>query len=287
MKSKIVLLLVLSVLVLFACMAEETTSTEAKILPNVSMDIDLDGDGENESLIWKIEKYDEFDNRAVIEVRKEDGMYSAWKSDRLINPQVYAKDVDEDGVVELFVSGDEMSCDYVTFCLNYIGESFQSVFFADASRGENTNAYYKGGYGALVSMEGNRVTLRGSQDMLGTYMSDRTFSMVNGCFELLDDGIWYVAATENDMERWEYQALTLKQDIQITFIAADGEEIGKLKAGEKMIVTAGDKTSRIWIQTQDKRCGILEIESDVDKGYGLIVNGVPENELFESIPYAG
>jgi len=56
MKSKIVLLLVLSVLVLFACMAEETTSTEAKILPNVSMDIDLDGDGENESLIWKIEK---------------------------------------------------------------------------------------------------------------------------------------------------------------------------------------------------------------------------------------
>lgn len=287
MKKKISLLLVLCILNLFVCAAEQTNAAETALASNVSVEIDLNGDGEKETLSWKTEKFDEYDDCVIIEVTKAGGTNSAWKSERLINPQVYAKDINGDGTVELFVSGDEMSDDYVTFCLNYVGDAFHPVFFADASRGEITNAYYKGGYGKIVAINKNSVTLRGTQDMLGTYMSDRTFSLSNGCFELLDDGIWYVAEDESDEDRWEYKSLTLTRDIQISFITDNGKETGQLSAGEKILVTASDKTNFIWIRTQDGRHGMLEIEPDMDSGYALIVNGIPENELFESIPYAG
>ena len=76
------------------------------------------------------------------------------------------------------------------------------------------------------------------------------------------------------------------QNIAATFVEDGGQTEGEIAAGTRFVITASDKTSVAWFQTEDGREGYFSIAPDEERGWGCTVNGVPESELFEMVPYA-
>lgn len=249
--------------------------------------LDLDGDGHPETVEWTANALNEYDEEVQLAVTDGSGEEVAWHSGMLFCQRVYAVDIDSDGAIELFISGDEMSDDYLTYCLRYAGGKLEQQSFANVFRGnDGGEAYMNVGYGMITAFGDGLVELTGSQDVLGTYFGARQFEWRDGRFELADDGLWHFEHDRDDENEWEYRALKLKQDVAATFVADGQEAEGALKAGESILITASDKTSVAWFVTRDGREGYLSIAPDSEQGWGMLVNGVPEDELFEFIPYA-
>lgn len=249
-----------------------------------SVQLDLDGDGAVEQLTWRTIVEGEYGDESVeLEVVSASGEATAWISDNLWGARVYAVDLDSDGRTEIFVSGDEMSDDYFTSCLHYANGALSPLTFPDVNRGENTSDCFDYGYGQVTGFGENAVTLTGSQDVLGTYFGSRTFTLSGEAFALADDGLWRFERDFENPEIWEYGCLTLKQSLSATL--EDGSET-TLEPGDKLVITASDKVSVAYFQTRDGRAGTLPIEADAEKGWGMKVNGISEDELFEYVPYA-
>ena len=247
-----------------------------------SVEMDLDGDGDLETLTFRVAGSDmDGDEHAEIAV-EDDGETTGWNSEALFYPSAYAADIDGDGIVEIFVCGDWASADYATYCLHWDGSVFTPLPFANASRGEDNEGYMDYGYGYLQAVDGGRITLYGSQDVLGTYFATRVFALQNGTFEFADDGLWRFPLDEYSWDR----ALVPTQDIAATFVEGGAETEGVIPAGEPFVITASDKTSVVWFQTEDGREGYLAIAPDEARGWGFTVGGASEDELFEMVPYA-
>lgn len=247
--------------------------------------IDLDGDGAKESVTWRSVALDEYDDEVVVEVVPESGEAITWHSDMLHSAWACVDDLDGDGVMELLVTGDLMSDDYVTFCLHLADGALTLLPVANTFRGSDSEeAYYDAGYGMITAIGPNQLELTGSQDVLGTYFGSRTFTLKDGRLELNDDGLWHF--DQGDADSWEYRALTPKAEIAATFVDGDQQTEGALKVGEKIQITASDRTSVAWFVTEDGREGFLSIAPDAERGWGMLVNGVSEEELFEYVPYA-
>ena len=152
--------------------------------------------------------------------------------------------------------------------------------FADASRGGDGEGYEDYGYGYIVSAAGGELTLCGSQDVLGTYFGTRTFALRDGAFEFADDGLWHFDTSAVD---WENRALDPIADIPATFVDGGAETAGVIEAGTRFAVAASDKVSIVYFVTEDGREGFFPIEPD-PRGWGVLVNGVSEDELFAFVP---
>ena len=122
----------------------------------------------------------------------------------------FAADLDGDGLMEIMVSGDFYSDDYVTYCFNYtdIG-GLMPLWFTGIDRGGYREAYTYDGYGRITGINDDIITLTGSQDILGTWMASRDFLFWKGRFELIED-MYMIKTTEDD---WVDRPLILKQDI--------------------------------------------------------------------------
>lgn len=259
-----------------------TLSTLAESIPvDQPLSIDLDGDGNSETLAWTMVP-DEWEQHLQLSVTLRDGSAAAYNAEIHSNEEVYVADLDGDGVQEILLTGDVMSDDYYTWCLHLVNGHLYEVLFPDTSRSdEATQAYYKSGYGLISEISGNRVTLMGSQDMLGTWMATRTVTLApNGLFEFNDDGKWYRAAELNDPDMWKYAALTTIRDIPYN------DETAVLPVGTKLIITAMDKKNTAWFRTEDGVEGTLSISKDYNRSFGSLVSNMPEEECFEYLPYA-
>ena len=248
--------------------------------------LDLDGDGAKESVTWKSVPLDEYDDEVVVEVVPASGEAITWHSGTLYSAWACVDDLDGDGVMELLVTGDLMSDDYATFCLHLADGALTLLPVANTFRGADPEAepYCEAGYGMITAIGPNRLELTGSQDVLGTYFGSRTFTLKDGRLELNDDGLWHFET--GDADSWEYRALTPKAEIAATFVDGDQQTEGALKVGERIQITASDRTSVAWFVTEDGREGFLSIAPDEENGWGTLVNGVSEEELFEYVPYA-
>lgn len=267
-------------------MAEERAGFEPVALENgAEIEMDLDGDGAAERVTWSTVMLDEYDEEAVVTVKGAAGE-GEWHSGMLYGSQAWVTDIDSNGLKEIFVSGDQMSDDYITFCLHFTGSALEQLLFADASRGENTGEYFAWGYGMVSAIEGSEISLTGSQDMLGTWMATRRFSLIDGVLELVDDGYWVCDADPNNTELWEYRSLTPVQPVPATFIVDYTEVPGELQPGERILLTRFDKIADAFFVTEDGREGYLVAQPDAEAGWGWTINGVPEHQLFEMIPYA-
>lgn len=283
MKKYMVWLLVL-LLVTGCAGAEAYVPENAFQLPmDEKLELDLDNDGGAEKLQLRMEGLeDEAILRLIIE--GTDGavnIYDTW----IMYPETcFIIDMNGDGIQEILLSGDLQSDDYCTWCLNYDLESGIRAFnFADANRGMNTGEYYDSGYGKIISLDGNTITLRGSQDMLGTWMADRTFTLRDETFELEDGGKWIMQDITVDEFIWEYFCLNPIKDVPVTF--EDGST-GTLGAGEKFVITFTDKASVAGFVTQDGRKGSIAITENTNEGWGYMIDGFADYEYFEYIPYA-
>ena len=283
MKKLIILLLLVMMFSACAC-AEMIIPEGALILPmDTNIEIDLDGDSEAEKVLLRMEGIeDETYLRLIIE--GTDGamnIYDTW----IQYPEAcLCMDMNEDGIHEILLSGDVQSDDYVTWCLNYdLENGIREFTFADANRGTNTGEYMPEGYGKIVSIDGNYLTLRGSQDVLGTWMADRIFTLKKDVFELADDGLWIMQDIADDEFIWEYFHLNPVREVPVTF--EDGSE-GTLAVGEKFIITFTDKVSVAGFVTQEGKKGSIAITANTEEGWGYMIDGIADYEYFEYIPFA-
>lgn len=284
-------ILVMALVFIMGCagFAEEELSTLADyaVAPGEEIVLDLDGDGAEEKLAWNVE-YDEENYTETVTLSVIGAGSGVDHVVRLYMANVYVMDVDGDGVSGIFVSGDLMSSDYVTYCLRYADGKLVPALFEDANRGENTDGLFDYGYGLMMDAVGGKVELSGAQDILGTYFGSRTYELRDGVFCLTDDGLWVFERDYMDEESWDYAGIVPNQDIPVTFVAEDGtESAGVIAAGERLMVTASDKVSVVHFAMEDGRTGYFAVEPDAEMGWGVKVNGVNENELFDMLPYAG
>ena len=247
------------------------------------LEIDLNGDGEAEQVLIKLQGPEEEQTVSVFVTASDGAMYT-YDTDVMWLSDAWATDLDGDGQMEILISGDEMSDDYFTWCLRFDDEAgLVALEFADANRGENTDGYFDAGYGAVTAIDGNRLTMVGSQDVLGTWMAARTFTLKDGRFELEDGGLWKLLSWEDEEEMWEYGSLTLTAELPVTL--SDGSD-DVLRKDDQLVITQTDKVSIVYFRTRDGREGSFPIEPNLEEGWGSLVNGVPEYDLFEYLPYA-
>ena len=284
MKRIIAILLTLLLSVAFLpALAEEDAALEGALPANTPLTEDLDGDGVSEELSWTMVS-DGSDDVLTLSIDWEEGDTLSYKSDIVNMPVVCVQDLDGDGIFEILISGDVMSDDYYTRCLHLREGALVELLFPDSSRGENTKGYFKEGYGLIAAIEGDALTLSGSQDMLGTWFATRKVSLTPLYrFEFADDGFWVRNVDFDDPEVWDYAALTTK--VELPYTAEDGTD-GVLAPGTRLIVTATDKDTVARFTAEDGTTGTLAVDQDYDRGWGNTVNGVPEDDCFELIPYA-
>lgn len=250
---------------------------------NEEMSLDLDQDGRNERILVKKEGVYE-EEYVILYVFSADGGVHRLDTGLVYTTDMLVDDLNQDGKKEILISGDVYSDDYCTWCLNYNEETgLTPVAFEDAARGENTGEYYDQGYGKIISMNGNELTLLGSQDVLGTWMSTRVYKFEDDRFSLADDGLWHMAEITVENGMWDYFHLTLTRDLPVKL--EDGSE-ATLKAGDAFVVTASDKVSIVYFETADGVKGSFAIEPDLDYGWGSKINGESEDLWFEYLPYA-
>ena len=286
MKRIIYVLLALCLLAISApAWAEAAEGAPLTLAEGELLIADLDGDGTDEALSCAMAP-DQYDDFLTLTVTGADGASHAYASKLIWSEAVYVVDLDGDGAQEILLTGDVMSDDYYTWCLRWDGAALYEVLFPDASRGGNTDSYFKWGYGQITSIADGRVTLSGTQDALGTWFAARTVALSPyDRFEFDDDGLWVREPIDaDDPDLWEYRALTVTRPLNYTDEA--GNPAGTLQAGDKLLVCATDKASFVRFLLPDGTVGRLEVAHDYSRGWGFLVDGMPEDDCFESIPYA-
>lgn len=246
------------------------------------IEMDLNGDGTKETVCLRMQGPANEECLQIV-VTDADGAVYTKDTDIHSVEGMYAVDLDGDGAMEVLLSGDVYSDDYVTWCFRYDGAALVPLQFADANRGDNTDGYFDYGYGMITAIEGCSLTMAGSQDVLGTWMASRVFTLRDGRFELDDGGLWKMADVTGDPDVWEYRCLTLTKELKVTL--EDGGE-AVLNAGERMVITQSDKTSIVYFQTKDGVRGSFPIEPNLEDGWGSLIYGAPEYDAFEYLPYA-
>lgn len=268
------------------CAAAQAEGLQA-IESDKEITCDLDGDGAMERVSWKKVAPDgDYDPVVVLMVAPDGGEPASFETEIVWGESVnLVKLIDGDSATDIMISGDVMSDDYVTYYLRWKDGALYPLLFADGGRGENGDGcYYEVGIGRFTEIGPNRLTLSGSQDVLGTWFAKRSYALNPvGYFDFDDDGLWVRDIDDADGEVWDYGALTLKTELAYT---DENGDAGTLAAGEKILVTASDKKNLAWFATRDGRTGTLEIGLDYDKGWGWLVNGVSEDDAFEYVPYA-
>lgn len=287
MKRILTLLLALCLLAhALPALAENAGAQPEPLSENTVLSVDLDGDGTEETVSWAMQP-GEYDTMLVLTVEPSGGAPITYWTD-LLYGNVYIQDLDGDGCAEILLSGDVMSDDYYTWCLQYQDGALCEVLFPDSNRGQSGDGYFKYGYGEITNLtEYGVVDLTGSQDVLGTWMATRRVRLDSpGRFEFCDNGLWErpAAAFDDEAHLWEYYALTVKSPI--AYVGDHGCDSGILNPGEKILVYATDKESEALFLTEDDVTGILSISRNYDKGWGWLVDGVPEEDCFETLFYA-
>lgn len=259
---------------------------EAVVPEGQAFEADLDGDGAMDSVRWTMEEDEEtYEYLFTLEATLADGTALALEPEITMYVEgVYAADLDGDGAEELLLSGDEASDDYITYCLRAINGRLVPAMFADGARGDRNGGYYKCGYGYVSAIDGNRVALCGSQDMLGTWFATRVYALSDvGVFEFADEGKWVRDAAEVDEDTWEYASLTTIAPLPYT--TAEGRQ-AELPVGTKLIIVATDKQYTADFITRDGVEGTLSVMPDEEKGWGMLIDGKSEDEYFDYVPYA-
>ena len=282
MKRTIALTLALCLLAVLPALADAPQPLPER----EALAVDLDGDGAAETVRWAMAPGD-YDEQLTLTVGLSDGRELTYATDIIYAGEVYAVDLDGDGTTEILMSGDVMSDDYCTWCLRYDNGALYEVLFPDATRGdENTDGYYKTGYGLITDLGDGQVTLTGSQDVLGTWFASRTMALTaHDRFEFSDAGLWLRnldGANIDDL--WQYGALTVTTPL--SYADEQGNPAGTLEPGDRILVIASDKRQFARFVTPDGSEGSLVISPDYERGWGWLVDGVPEENGFEFIPYA-
>jgi len=290
MKKLMMILLALMLVLPCAAYAEETSSPATEIPFQTNMPVDF-GNAGPATVRWTTMTVDEYgyEYGVALSIVPENGAGIGWSIGDLFSVTVWASDLDSDGCSEILISGDIASDDFYTYCLKYQDGKILQLPFANTHRGSDYEGYADCGYGKITALGENTLTLTGSQDVLGTYFGSRTFSLRDDKFETNDIGLWIFDVDIADPEIWEYRSLKAVQPVPVTlFDIEDGNAYaGTLQPGERVLLTASDCQTIAHFLNEDGCEGYFTLEPNAEVyGWGSLIGGIPESELFEYVPYA-
>ena len=243
---------------------------------------DMDGDGGRETVdLVSYTGGDGYPRWAL--VLTKDGQEKRFETDIPCDTffDLWVGDLNEDGAYELFFQGDLCSDDYVVYAFR--GDLRPLAFEPDKRFlrwGDTEESGVFEGY--IEGCEDGHLILRGVVDMLGTHWGVRTFA-------LGDDGIIGPVSTvwTFDDEIEAERPLTVKKALTAHRAKArkDPGDAFTLQAGERITLLCSDGWQRMWFETESGQGGVLELTADEENMW--LIDGEPEADFFEELPYAG
>ncbi len=245
--------------------------------------VDLDGDGTMETVDMTT-RPEESDGcpRWAVSVTRGDQVKLA-ETDILDDMpwDLWVGDLDEDGSYEIFFHGDEASDDYIIYAWRHdltpiSFEPDDRLVRGNCEQDLTTFAGYVEGF------EDGHMVIQGFVDMLGTHWGVRTFAIG-------DDGVIGPMSTVWAFEEMDDRFLTVKKELT-AYKAKVRKEAGEaflLPVGEKVYPLASDGCERMWFRTGSGKTGVLLLTPDEDTSVMWRIDGVPEAEYFEFLPYSG
>ena len=230
---------------------------------------DVDKDGENETIDLVRQEGEEsrwvltVDGNSVGDVLAMDArLCSLWLAD-----------IDSNGIVEIIFSGDMGSDDYVTCA--WRGDTLESISFTGENRrGANPWELTKTVDGRAV-MSAWQLYIEGWSYQLGTYRAARPYTVSDGVITPASRNGWtYVS---NDYY------LVVKKNLPVIL---DSGMQTVLPPGTAILLTGTDGSVARFTGSGDLAGSIL-LEFVYGDNGGWYINGLSENEYFETLPYAG
>ncbi len=253
------------------------------IRDNLPCSIDLDGDGEPE-IVDMTTQPGALDGcpRWTVSVKKG-AQERTFQTDILEDMpfDLWVGDLDEDGAYEIFFHGDMASDDYLIYGFR---SDLDCLLFEPDERAvrweEPKQSTVFAGY--IDGFEDGHIVIEGAVDMLGTHWGVRNFA-------LGDDGVIGPVSTvwtfNDEIEADRQLTVTRELTAYKANLRKDPGEAFTLKIGEKICPLASDGCERLWFETEEGQGGVLLLTPDKENMW--LIDGIPEAEYFESLPYAG
>jgi len=239
---------------------------------NEVLHADLNGDGSEEAIVWRRDG----EEHLVLEVTGPGGGTALYPTDIYWNEAVCLADLDGPALV---LSGDGMDApDSYTHALRYTrGGRFQELMFLqnDRQRVEDA-AYTPSGWGRVVSIDGETLTVECTMDVLGTYVMLGDYKL-DERDRFIPAGNWKVV----DEDNWKYRVLTTAMDLEYTDTRG---AVRTLPQGTDLVLIATDAASEALFAPREGLPVRFSIAPKEDHGW--TVNGIDEREAFIRVPYA-
>ena len=240
---------------------------------------DLDGDGQAEIVDLTTLPGTDGQPRWTVSVQKGEEVKLS-QTDILDDMpyDLWAGDLDEDGQYELFFHGDMASDDYVIYAWRW--DLAPLRFQRDDRYGWGDEDDPTVFAAAIEGFEDGHIIVVGVVDMLGTHWGVRTLA-------LGEDGIIGPVSTvwtfDEDMDR----ALTVKRALTAYSARArkDPGEAFVLEPGTRIVPLCSDGQERMWFETDKGKGGVLLLVPDEEDMW--LIDGTPEADCFEELPYSG
>ena len=257
-----------------------------------SCEADLDGDGalETVTLTTTMDEY-EWAHVSLTVTTADGTVYElsvgeeTWLMEIQWLTALQVVDIDpDDKLLEIVVSGDVCSNDYITLVCRFNGAELQLSSYEEPRYGGNCS----GLRGQFESVQGDgTVIVCDNIDVLGTWGGMRRYMLADDgtfVFVPVPGELWQ--RTFDNLNDWETEydpALETKAELPVTL---DGSGETTLPAGTKLMITGSDETSIARFVLQDGRTGSIAFTRNADEWFARI-NGVEEEAYFVMLPYAG
>ena len=243
----------------------------AEIVRSGEADLDTDGAMETVQLLRIWDQYDQ--QSFILRIQKGTEVFDTGMDEGELsyppsfNARIWLADLDADACPEIYFCGDMSSDDYVLnawSCKSGTPEliPFEDQLFLEAS---------------ILSISEGSLQLESTQDVLGSYEAVRAYVLHDGVLVPLGDA-WQIVPANTS-----YSRLSLVRDLPVTL--DDGTE-STFGPGTILQVTGTDGKSFVDVITEDGVTGRIAITQPAGD-WQWYINGEPELEYFELVPYAG
>ncbi len=227
---------------------------------------DLNGDGIEETIAVVV---DEEQYTTTVTVTSGDTVLTDVSDSALFGPICHIGDVTAgDGAKELYICGDIASDDYVTYIYRIQNgtlqraEIFGTVMFADG-----------GGTLPVITVV----------NVLGSY--------AGYCQYALGDDFTFTLSSPYAVLRyigdWEDRKLTVAKDgISAIPVASTTSATIPLSKGEELMLAETDEMNYVILERRDGSQLLVNVEKNEEE-WGWLINGIPEEEWFGMLMYAG
>lgn len=231
----------------FVCLGEEVT------------EIDIDKDGTPEQLSTPMEFVEDYNTKYSLKLNDEVYEFE-WAI--TLHSAYFVRMADGKSYVIVSYGSDNDYC--ITTLFDVTDKTLKQV---DELSG-----------GRLTSMSNYAIGASVKVDMLGSYMGYRTYRFENGKFEPVEGRFDF------GKERNHFGYPTTKAAVKV-MLTEDGKLVEKeLPAGTTIYPVNSDGESVVGFELEDGTYGEITIEMKDGMKY---IDGVEENEVFDSLPYAG